>query len=154
LQKDNSVGKFVLPIAGKPVSVIAKGLGSNCDTVLPVTLRRDNADTNRYFVRIGDKDRGILTLSKTDLAPTFYRQGNSPWGITVYDNHPDSAKMSKKGCGTTSLSNAINAFGIRKNPGELNDWLKNNKGYNGTSVSWAAVEKIWAYCGTIFQLFI
>jgi len=89
LPKDNSLGKFVLPIAGKPVSVIARGLGSNCDTVPPVTLTRDNADTNRYYVRIGDKDRGILTLSKTDIAtPNWKQDGSATWAQKYY-NHSD-----------------------------------------------------------------
>jgi hypothetical protein len=77
---------------------------------------------------------------ETDLAVPYYSQNANPWGPAEYD-HAISIGLSpitmdRWGCAVTSAAMVLNFHGITEfengspiTPGTLNEWLKDNDGY-------------------------
>lgn len=85
-----------------------------------------------------------IVVTSLDEAPTpltvpYFGQNDSPWGSTEYDHASgklSNPTMNRWGCVVASAAmvlryHNINEFadGAPINPGSLNEWLKNNKGY-------------------------
>ena len=80
-----------------------------------------------------------LIPSEQNLSVPYFSQNSLPWGPTEYDNSSgklSNPTMDKWGCAVTSAAmvlrfHNINEFanGTPIDPGSLNNWLKNNKGY-------------------------
>lgn len=66
-----------------------------------------------------------------------YRQIWKPWGLTKLGFSSDDIEV--KGCALTSLSMVLKYYGVDTDPGELNDWLKANGGFQGGSISWSKI---------------
>ena len=75
----------------------------------------------------------------TILSVPYFSQNSLPWGPTEYDNSSgkiSNPTMDRWGCAVTSAAMVLNYHNIKKmpdgtdlDPGSLNVWLKNNKGY-------------------------
>ncbi|MDD5603867.1 MAG: C39 family peptidase [Eubacteriales bacterium] len=72
-------------------------------------------------------DMGHDPLARLDIP--FFRQIWEPWGKQPYAYMQSPVEMS--GCALTSLSMLLKYYGVDTDPGELNQWLKNNGGYVG-----------------------
>lgn len=80
-----------------------------------------------------------LDATPTPLTVPYFNQNDSPWGQTEYDHAWGkllNPTMDRWGCVVASAAmvlkyHNINEFtdGTPINPGSLNEWLKNNKGY-------------------------
>ena len=70
----------------------------------------------------------------------FFRQIWEPWGKQNLGFSNDV--IENNGCALTSLAMVFKYYGVDTDPGRLNDWLKENNGYMGTSsIMWSkAVE--------------
>ncbi len=101
--------------------------------------------------------------NNTDLDVPYFSQNALPWGPTEYD-HTNSlgvtgnnASMDRWGCAVTSVAMILNYHGITEfpdgtviDPGSLNKWLKNNKGYSYginkegwySGIIWGSVSKL------------
>lgn len=78
--------------------------------------------------------------SSTSLLVPYFNQNDLPWGPTEYDSTKSlgalSETMDRWGCAVTSAAMVLNYHNITQfqngtpiDPGSLNTWLKNNKGY-------------------------
>jgi len=63
------------------------------------------------------------------LNVTRLSQGKPDWAGDMYDFDPN-LKIKDLGCALTSLSMALNLAGIENNPGNLNEFMIDNEGYN------------------------
>lgn len=81
-----------------------------------------------------------VNISGGTLNVPYFSQNALPWGPTEYDHSQSlgisNITMDRWGCAVTSAAMALNFHGMTKlvdgtplDPGSLNDWLKNNKGY-------------------------
>lgn len=70
----------------------------------------------------------------------FYRQIWEPWGKQNLGFSDDLIENS--GCALTSLAMVFKYYGVDTDPGKLNEWLKENSGFQGSSsIKWSkAVE--------------
>jgi len=128
--------------AGTPVTVRAFHRGPPCPSEFDVYMTT-SAEPNLFKVFIDGVWRGAIRMNPMPLTPATERQNRDVWSGDVYDHHPDSLAMFQRGCATTSLSNALFAFGIDLNPGLLNNWLKENGGYtSAASLIWARVNTL------------
>jgi len=82
---------------------------------------------------------GLSITHPPNLTVPYFSQNSLPWGPTEYDNFSgklSNPTMDRWGCVVTSAAmvlrfHNINQFtdGTPIDPGSLNNWLKNNKGY-------------------------
>ena len=82
---------------------------------------------------------GLSIIQPPNLNVPYFSQNSLPWGPTEYDNSSgklSNPTMDRWGCAVTSAAmvlryHNINEFanGTPIDPGSLNNWLKNNKGY-------------------------
>ncbi len=71
-----------------------------------------------------------------------FRQVWEPWHLQDYAFTSSPIEMS--GCALTSMSMILKYYGLETDPGELNNWLKNNGGYVGSgAIVWSvAVSRV------------
>jgi|ERR1041384_275484 hypothetical protein len=92
-----------------------------------------------------------------NLQPTTYRQTDSPWNTDLYDSDPRGRSMSSQGCATTSLCNALSAYGNTVDPRGLNSWMNSLNttgslnGYSHSSVYWSQINKDNPYGVTVLR---
>ncbi|MEK7572913.1 MAG: C39 family peptidase [Patescibacteria group bacterium] len=114
-----------------------------------ITNGLPNVGVKRLLVPINDSnilyaatEVGIYAYglaSDNQLSVPYFSQNSLPWGPTEYDNSSgklSNPTMDRWGCAVTSAAmvlrfHNINQFtdGTPIDPGSLNNWLKNNKGY-------------------------
>lgn len=71
----------------------------------------------------------------------FYRQIWEPWGKQYTGFSNDQIEMT--GCALTSFAMLLKYYGVDTDPGRLNDWLKTNGGYQGSSsIIWSKVSEL------------
>lgn len=118
-----------------------------------------------YLLHVSDE--GYLNFIKTMIPASdeiigvpYFSQNVLPWGLSEYDHTAQLgvvATMDRWGCAVTSVAMVLNYHGITQfadgtviNPGTLNEWLKNNRGYSygfGSGgwfsyLNWNAVSKL------------
>lgn len=89
--------------------------------------------------QICNQARGQCCAAPGKVTPES--QGNPSWGGQLYDNSA-TLTIANRGCGLTSLSMALNCAGVPNDPDSLNDFLKENGGYNGLQVDWDITRKV------------
>lgn len=71
----------------------------------------------------------------------MYKQYDPKWGLDKMGT--STSIIASKGCVISSVSMALSAIGKSYNPGTLNKWLTNNKGYiNGNTFVWNSVDTL------------
>ena len=107
-----------------------------------------------------------IVVTNIDEAPAtlpvpYFSQNALPWGPSEYDNAISlgfsNTTMDRWGCAVTSAAMVLNYHNIKQfadntpiDPGSLNEWLKNNKGYatgtgsDGETYSWINLNAISA----------
>jgi hypothetical protein len=75
------------------------------------------------------------------LSTPHYRQRDTRWANDTIGGFGES--MARVGCTVCSLAMALDYYGVKKTPKELNDFLKANDGYNSRGwLRWNSVDKI------------
>ena len=85
---------------------------------------------------------------------THFKQADSLWGDRKYDEYIDTIivrpsgkrdtvyyKIRRKGCAVAGMAMVLKAFGVDANPGSLNKWMIENKGFDGSSVIWESIDR-------------
>lgn len=101
----------------------------------------------------GKEGRGKVWVIGT-LDYTHFKQMDSPWGNHKYDEYIDTVivqqsgkrdtvyyKIRRKGCAVTAMAMVLKAFGVDADPGSLNKWMNENKGFDVYSVVWESVDR-------------
>ena len=84
---------------------------------------------------------GGQVFSMSPVSTPHYRQRDPRWAEESIGGLGES--MGRTGCTVCSLAMALDYYGIKKNPKELNDFLKAHDGYNARGwLRWNSVEKI------------
>ncbi len=88
------------------------------------------------------------TYQLINTSVPLFLQTNPIWANNIYGNNGGATDTIKRwGCWMTSAAMIINFWGqkssppFQTNPGNLNTWLRNNKGYDGGLVVHAAITK-------------
>jgi hypothetical protein len=85
--------------------------------------------------------RGGESFAMPALSTPHYRQRDPRWAEDSIGGFGEG--MAHAGCTVCSLAMALNYYGVRKTPKELNDFLKANDGYNPRGwLRWNSVDKI------------
>ncbi len=71
-----------------------------------------------------------LRTGECQLAVNRLSQGNTDWAGDTYDQDPEDRTIQNLGCALTSLSVSLNFAGIENNPGDLNEFMIEDDGYN------------------------
>jgi parallel beta-helix repeat protein len=88
------------------------------------------------------------------ISPYPPRTEEDEWADEDYDqglNYSCGSTIAKCGCALTSAVmilryyDVINVNDLDVNPGTLNEWLKNNEGYNSANINWLKVAKYSEY---------
>lgn len=75
----------------------------------------------------------------TTNTPILYKQWDAPWGDDPYDSF---GFVKDYGCAMTSGAMLLNQQGVQVNPGQLNEWLRNQTdGYKGSATNWVAIAR-------------
>lgn len=90
----------------------------------------------------------VIKPSVWDLV--HYIQGSDPWGDDDYDSYVKSIanegtdqeeiiyhSMGAKGCALTAMAMVLRGAGIDVDPGGLNQWMKENRGFSGPNIKWS-----------------
>lgn len=64
---------------------------------------------------------------------------NEDWTMGVCATKPDTQSG---GCAVTSVAMVLKYFGVNTDPGQLNQWLKDNAGFTGAQIYWAIAANI------------
>ncbi len=87
--------------------------------------------------------RGGDSFVMPPLSTPHYRQRDPRWASDSIGGFGES--MASAGCTVCSLAMALDLFGVKKTPKELNDFLKGNEGYNPRGwLRWNCVDKVSA----------
>jgi len=85
--------------------------------------------------------RGGESFNAPALVTAHYRQRDSRWAADSIGGLGES--MARVGCTVCSLAMALDYYGVKKTPKELNEFLKANDGYNRRGwLQWNSVDKI------------
>lgn len=90
---------------------------------------------------------------ETDLNVPLLKQTDPTWGAQIYDKanlwQPNDPGIDASGCALTSATMVFLYHGLSKlpdgtsiDPGTLNTWLKENRGYVGGYVSWSRLSDL------------
>ncbi len=75
------------------------------------------------------------------IVTTHYRQRDSRWEKETLGGLGES--MAPVGCTVCSLAMALDFYGVKQTPQELNDFLKRNDGYTVRGwLKWDSVSKV------------
>ncbi len=95
--------------------------------------------------------RGGESFVMPALRTAHYRQRDSRWANDSIGGFGES--MARVGCTVCSLAMALDYYGVKKTPKELNDFLKANDGYNPRGwLRWNSVEKVSGNAVTVDYL--
>jgi hypothetical protein len=85
--------------------------------------------------------RGGESFAMPALDTPHYRQRDPRWADEKIGGFGES--MGRVGCTICSLAMALDYYGVKMSPKELNDFLKMNEGYNPRGwLRWNSVEKV------------
>jgi len=106
----------------------------------PIYISDYNYENVRYFLNLVGyacerNSGGGGVGGSINLNVPILKQTDPQWANQVYNNYSPTATnqtISKWGCALTSAAMILNYYNHNITPGELDNWLKQNKGYNAS----------------------